>query len=137
MSGAKAKRGLLDTSAAVELTNLDPERLPEEVAISALTLAELGVGPLTGAREAEVALRLGSLRAIEASVEALDFDASCARAFGRVYAATRAIGRRVRGANAVDLMIAATALAHELPFYTLNVVDLRGLDGLIEIVDLS
>lgn len=137
MSGVRTKRGLLDTSVAIELTSLDLERLPEEAAISALTLAELGAGPFAGSGEAEVALRLGKLRAIEASVESLDFDASCARAYGRIYAAARAIGRKPCGANAVDLMIAATALAHELPFYTLNLVDLRGLDGLIEIVDLS
>lgn len=137
MSGATAKRGLIDTSVAIELTELDPRRLPDEISISALTLAELGAGPFAGGGESERALRLGKLRAIEASVESLDFDARCARAYGPVYAATRAVGRKARGANAVDLMIAATALAHELPFFTLNVVDLRGLDGLIEIIDLS
>lgn len=137
MPGVSAERGLLDTSVAVGMTGIEAERLPKEVAISALTLAELGAGPFAGGDEAEVASRLGKLRAIEASVESLEFDASCARAYGRVYAATRAVGRKARGANAVDLMIAATALAHELPLYTLNVVDLRGLDELIEIVDLS
>lgn len=119
------------------MTEIDPGRLPEEVAISTLTLAELGAGPFAVEHETELALRLGKLRAIEASVESLDFDARCARAYGRIYAATRAAGRKARGANAVDLMIAATALGHELPFYTLNAADLRGLDDLIEIVDLT
>lgn len=137
MSGVRPERGLLDTSVAIELTSLDPERLPEEVTISTLTLAELGASPFASGDEPERALRLGKLRAIEASVESLDFDPRCARAYGRIYAATRAAGRKARGSTAVDLMIAATALAHELPLYTLNAADLRGLDDLIEIVDLS
>lgn len=67
----------------------------------------------------------------------LGFDEECARSYGSVYATTRRHGRKARGARAIDLLIAATALAHELPLYTLNAADLRGLDQLIEIVDLG
>jgi predicted nucleic acid-binding protein len=51
--------------------------------------------------------------------------------------ATERIGRKARGSRTVDLMIASTALAWDLPLYTLNVKDLRGLEGLIEIVDVG
>jgi hypothetical protein len=77
------------------------------------------------------------LTLVEASFEMLPFDGLCAHAFGVVYAGVLAVGRKPRGSRQVDLMIAATALAHELPLYTLNAADLRGLDGLIEIVDLA
>jgi hypothetical protein len=67
----------------------------------------------------------------------LPFDGGCAHAFGVIYASVLAVGRKPRGSRQVDLMIAATALAHGLPLYTLNAADLRGLDQLIEIVDLG
>lgn len=81
--------------------------------------------------------RLRRLEFVEANVEALPFDRRCAHAYGLVYASVVKIGRKARGARAVDLMIAATALAHELPLYTLNAKDLRGIEDLIEIVDLG
>ena len=67
----------------------------------------------------------------------LPFEANCAEAFGRIYAAVMAFGRKPRGPRALDLMIAATACAHELPLYTLNASDLAGLDALVEVVDVS
>ena len=74
---------------------------------------------------------------MHANVEPSSFDVRCARAYGLVYGAIIRIGRKPRGARAVDLMIAATALAHDLPLYTLNSKDLRGLEDLIEIVDVG
>jgi len=74
---------------------------------------------------------------VEAMFDALPFDASCARAYGRVYSAIAETGRKARGRRAVDLLIAATAVAHELPLYTRNAGDLRGLEGLLEVVDTS
>ena len=67
----------------------------------------------------------------------LSFEPRCGRAFGQIYAAVSRVGRKARGARTVDLMIAATALAHELPLYTLNAADLCGLEDLVEIVDLG
>ncbi len=135
--GVTAERGLLDTSVAIVLETLDPSRLPGEVAISALTLAELTSGPCAAASEPEQARRQDRLQRIEAGLECLEFDSSCARAYGPIYSATREIGRKARGARAVDLMIAATARAHDLPLYTLNGADFAGLEGLVEIVDLG
>jgi predicted nucleic acid-binding protein len=131
------ERGLIDTSVAVDLKKVDPTRLPADLAISALTLAEIACGPHATADELERARRQTHLQHVEATFESLSFDSDCARAFGHVYAAVLSIGRKALGPRKVDLMIAATALAHQMPLYTLNASDLRGLDGLVEIVDLA
>jgi predicted nucleic acid-binding protein len=136
VTGETLDRGLIDTSVAIGLETIDPTRLPSEVAISAMTLAELTSGP-HAASGPERARRQDHLQRIEANLECLDFDSACARAYGQIYLAIRALGRKPRGARVIDLMIAATALGHRLPFYTLNASDLHGLDDLIEIVDLD
>lgn len=122
---------------AVGLGDLDPASFSTELAISALTLAELATGPHATGDESMRAVRQLQIQAVEANVETLPFDPSCARAYGPVYAAAMGVGRKPRGARAVDLMIAATALAHDLPLWTRNARDLRGLEPLIEIVDVS
>lgn len=126
-------RGVLDTSVLAH-PNPDAPR-PRESCISALSLAELAAGPHAAEDAAERARRQHRLQTIETTVETLPFDARCARAYGRVFAAVSGIGRKPRGRRAVDLMIAATALAHDLPLYTRNARDLDGLDELLEVVD--
>lgn len=113
-------RGLLDTSVVIALEELAPEQLPEEPAISALTLAELAAGPLATDDEDERARRQDRLQRVETLMDPLPFDAPAARAYGRVYAATRAASRKPRAVCAVDLMIAAVALANVLPLFTRN-----------------
>lgn len=136
-AGTIGRRGLIDTSVAIVLATVDRESLPEMVAVSALTIAEL-VGGLHGVeRGLKRVRRERHLQYVQTNVEPLDFDLRCARAFGPIYEATARTGRKPRGSRAVDLMIAATALAHGLPFYTLNSKDLRGLEQLIEIVDVG
>lgn len=130
-------RGLIDTSVAVDLASLDPARFPAEIAISSLTLAELTAGPHAAGDELTRARRQLALQHVEASFETLPFDPRCARAYGRIYVAIDNAGRKPRGGRAVDLMIAATALAHDLSLYTRNPKDLRGLEDLIGIVDVS
>ena len=105
------------------------EDLCEEQAISALTLAELAAGPHATEDAQERARRQDRLQRIEALMEPLPFDASAARAYGRVYAATRQAKRKPRGARAVDLMIAAVALANDLPLATRNPDDSSHLDA--------
>jgi predicted nucleic acid-binding protein len=129
-------RGLIDASVVVDIGSLDPARMPAEVAVSTLTLAELASGPHAVDDELTRARRQNLLQHIEAGIEALSFDPACARAYGLVYAAVASTGRKARGSRAVDLMIAATALAHDLPLYTRNAADLNGLEDLLEIVDL-
>jgi hypothetical protein len=123
-------RGLLDTNALIILPRLaDPTLLPVEPLISAVTLAELSVGPLVASTDEERAARQAHLQQAEADFEPLPFDAAAARSFARVATSLRRAGRKVH-ARAYDAMIAATALAHELPLYTCNPDDFTSIDGL-------
>lgn len=123
-------RGLLDTSTVIVLGRLeDPGILPDECIISSITLAELSVGPLVAATDAERAARQVHLQYAEADFAVLSFDAAAARAFGAVAASLRAGGRKP-AARAYDALIAATAIAHDLPLYTCNPADFEGIDGL-------
>lgn len=127
-------RGLIDTSVLLDLEKLDPTHLPLELAISAVTLAELAAGPHVAADAKERGVRQDRLQRTEATFDPLPFDTAAARAYGRIYAAVAAAGRKARGARAVDLLIAATAAACELPLYTRNVADFRGLEEVIQVV---
>lgn len=127
-------RGLIDTSVVIDLERIEPGRLPIEVAVSAVTLAELAAGPHATADPAERARRQDRLQRAEATFEPLSVDGAVARAYGRVYAAVAAAGRKARGRRALDLLIAATALAADLPLYTRNPDDFGELDSLLEIV---
>jgi hypothetical protein len=123
------ERGLLDTSTIVLLGRLFAEDLPEEPLISAVSLAELSVGPLVATNRKERAARQAVLQQAEADFRPLPFDANSARAFGRVAASLRAAGRKVQ-ARSYDAMIAATAIANDLPLYTVNPADFSGIEGL-------
>ena len=127
-------RGLVDTTVVIELEQLPEEVLPTEIAVSAITLAELAAGPHATADPAERARRQDRLQRAEATFEPIPFDASTARAYGRVYAAIVSAGRKARGRRAVDLLIAATAVAAGLPIYTRNPADFAGLETLLEVV---
>ena len=121
---------MLDTNTVIVLARIeDPGLLPTEPLITAVTLAELSVGPLVASTEQERAARQAHLQQAESDFDALPFDASAARAFGQVAASLRRSGRKA-GARAYDAMIAATALAHQLPLYTCNPDDFTGIDGL-------
>jgi hypothetical protein len=122
--------GLLDTSTVILLSQLpDPEALPVEPLVSAITLAELSVGPLVTTDEAERSRRLAHLQQAEADFAPLPFDAAAARAFGRVASSLRGSGRKT-AARAYDALIAATALANGLPLFTVNPKDFAGIDEL-------
>ncbi len=118
----------------IELDQVGPDALPTELAISAITMAELAAGPHATSDPQERARRQDRLQRAEATFDPLPVDAAVARAYGRVYAAVRSAGRKARGARSIDLLIAATALASDLPVYTRNPDDFRGTESLIEIV---
>jgi predicted nucleic acid-binding protein len=108
--------------------------LPDVQSVSLVTLAELAAGPTTAPDTDERARRQERLQQIEATLESLPFDAIAARAYGRVYAAVAAIGRKARDRRTADLFIAATAMANQLPLYTSNPDDFAGLEHLLDIV---
>jgi predicted nucleic acid-binding protein len=130
-------RGIIDTSVVIELERISPDDLPVELAVSAVTLAELAAGPHASADAGERARRQERLQRAEATFDPVPIDAAVARAYGRVYAAVVDAGRKARGRRAFDLLIAATALASGLPLYTRNPADFDHLDDLIEIVRIA
>jgi predicted nucleic acid-binding protein len=122
--------GILDTSTLILLGKIPTAAsLPAEPLITAVTLAELAVGPLVTADEEERARRQAHLQQAEADFTPLPFDTDAARAFGQVAASLRRSGRKP-AARAYDAMIAAIALVNDLPVYTCNPDDFKGIEGL-------
>lgn len=130
---AEPTRGLLDTSVVIDHDILDTALLPDESAISAVTLAELAAGPHATRDEEERAHRQDRLQWAAATWDALPFDTEAARMYGRVFAAARGAGQSSR-ARLADLLIASTAAANRLPLYTRNPSDFAALKRLVEIV---
>lgn len=126
--------GLLDTSVVIDLERLEVERLPAQVAISAVTMAELAAGPAATTDPDERARRQDRLQRAEAAFDPIPFGINAARAYGRVYAAVVAAGGKPRSRLA-DLLIAAVALAEAMPLLTRNPADFTGLDGLVDVVE--
>ena len=122
--------GLLDTSTAILLGRLAaPSLLPADTRISAVTLAELSVGPLVARSESERAARQAHLQYAEADFDPIPFDATAARAFGQVAASLRALGR-TSSDRLYDAMTTATAIAHGIPLYTFDPRDFEGINDL-------
>jgi predicted nucleic acid-binding protein len=132
---AEPTRGLLDTSVLVDHDVVDPALLPDESAISAITLAELAAGPHATEDKEERARRQDRLHWATATWEPLPFDAEAARAYGRIFAAARAAGQKSRSRLA-DLLIASTAAANDLPLYTRNPSDFAALKAHVKLVAL-
>lgn len=132
---AEPSRGLLDTSVVIDHDLIDPSQLPDESAISAVTLAELAAGPHATSDQEERARRQDRLVWAAATWDPLPLDAEAARTYGRVFAAAKASGRSPR-ARFADLLIAATAAANGLPLYTRNPDDFAGLEHILSITRL-
>ena len=135
MAEPRHTRGLVDTSVVIDPP--EASALPGEISISTITLAELAAGTHATDDVIERAVRQDRLQRLEATFEAIPFDAAAARAYGRLVATVAAIGRKARGKRALDLLIAATAAAEGLPLYTRNPIDFAGLEDVVEIVAVS
>ena len=145
MSADSRVRGLLDTNIVILRKWINPDELPDEMAISAITLAELSAGPHEVRRNdeqdayeehAERARRLDVLQRAESEFDPIPFDAEAARIYGRVTAGVIAAGRKPRR-RATDLMIAAIAISAELPLFTTNPGDFSGLDELLTVMPVT
>lgn len=121
--------GLLDTNLVIDLARVFAEDLPEIPMISAITLAELSVGPLVASDPAERSRRQHILQLAEASFDPLPFDAAAARSFGAVAASLRSSGRKPM-ARGYDALIAAVAISQGMPVYTANPDDFAHIEGL-------
>ena len=141
----RPRQGLLDTNILVLRRWIDPTELPDEMAISAITLAELSAGPYQVRPNSEQDLydeheervrRTEALQRTESEFDPVPFDAEAARIYGRVTAAVVAAGRKPRRRIA-DLMIAATAISEDLPLYTTNPGDYAGLEKIVRVVPVT
>ncbi|GAA3371116.1 hypothetical protein GCM10020367_20480 [Streptomyces sannanensis] len=139
------QQGLLDTNIMILRKWINPEELPAEMAITAVTLAELSAGPhqvRSNAEQddydehAERARRTDILQRAENEFDPIPFDAEAARIYGRVCAAVISAGRTPRRRIA-DLMIASIAIAEGLPLFTTNPDDFKGLDDLLAVVPVT
>jgi hypothetical protein len=130
MANEGPERGILDTSTVILLERIaDLSHLPREPLITAVTLAELSVGPLVTNDSTERATRQVRLQQAEADFEPLPFDAAAARSYGRVAASLHRAGRKTR-VRAYDAMIAAVAISNDLPLFTCNPADFEHIDNL-------
>ena len=113
-------RGLLDTSIFIadeRGRELVASRLPDEAAVSVVTLAELELGVHLARSEEARGRRLRTLQATRATYVALPVDEEVASAFAELVATARRAGRRPK---IQDTWIAATARAHDVAVYTQN-----------------
>jgi predicted nucleic acid-binding protein len=111
-------RGLLDTSVFIadeQERALATAHLPDEAAISVVTLAELELGVQLASSEAVRGQRLRTLRATQATYVALPVDEAVASTFAELVAIARRAGRRPR---VQVTWIAATARAHGVAVYS-------------------
>ena len=126
--------GLLDTSVVIDWDDPSVQRaLPEEIAVSAITLAELAAGPILASTVTEQSTRQARLQQTEATFEPIPFDAAAARSFGQIIAAVANTGRTHRSRMA-DVLIAAIAHANGLELYTRNPGDFVGREELIHVI---
>ncbi|CAG4907996.1 type II toxin-antitoxin system VapC family toxin [Acidithrix sp. C25] len=126
--------GLLDISVVIDWDDPSVQRvLPEEIAVSAITLAELAAGPILASTVTEQSVRQASLQQTEATFEPIPFDAAAARSFGQIVAAVASTGR-THPSRMADLLIAAIAHANGLELYTRNPDDFVGLEELIRVI---
>src|SRR3984893_3944909 len=145
MTGEQHEQGLLDTNIMILRKWVDPAELPAEMASSAVTLSELSAAPHEVRRSeeqrdydehAERARRLDVLQRAENEFEPIPFGVEAARAYGRGSASSLGAAPKPRR-RAVDLMIAAVAIAEDLPLFTTNPGDFAGLDDLLTVVPVT
>jgi hypothetical protein len=126
---------VLDTSVVIDLPRLPEDQLPVASVVSAVTVAELSAGLHSTNSPAERAARAERLLEVEEDFNPIPFDSAAARVYGRMIALTIAFGRNPRPRK-LDLMIAATAAANDLPLYTRNPKDFDGLETALTVVPL-
>lgn len=127
---------VVDTSVIAALKLFDPAELPNTILITAVTLGELSFGPHATDDPVKRAGRVAVLQHVEATFDPLPYDQGAARLYGQICAAVRAAGRQPRRRSS-DLQIAATAASNQLPLYTANPDDFRGIGKLVEIVGIQ
>lgn len=124
---------VVDTSIIAAIRLYEPSELPDTMLITSVTLGELSYGPHATDDPAKRVGRVAVLQHVEATFDPLPYDQGSARLYGQICAAVRAAGHQPHR-RASDLMIAATAASNDLPLYTANPDDFKGVEGLVEVV---
>src|SRR3984885_13092632 len=127
---------VVDTNVIAALKLYDPAELPGMMLVTAVTLGELSFGPHATEDLVKRAGRVAVLQHVEATFDPLPYDQGAARLYGQICAAVRAAGRQPRRRTS-DLMIAATAASNQLPLYTANPDDFKGVEGFVEVVGIQ
>lgn len=125
--------GLVDTNILIHWDRLDSGLLPQQIAVSAITIAELAAGVHAATDGMERARRVELLQRVESAFEPIPFGVEAARAYGAVAAAVREFGRSPRS-RVADQMIAAIAAASQLRLYTTNPADFEGMEPVVEVI---
>ncbi|MEV6095132.1 type II toxin-antitoxin system VapC family toxin [Nocardia sp. NPDC051981] len=133
ISAGRCPEGLFDTCVLIDIDLIEDSRLPVRPRISTVTLAELGLGIALAATPQALALRTERLLAIEHGFDALPFCTASARRFTSMAKLVVASGRSPKPRK-MDLMIAAIASANDLPLFTRNADDFKGLEPLLTVV---
>ena len=126
--------GFVDTSVVIDSGVISRDKLPKRIAISVVTLAELAAGPAASNDPDIRALRKEQLQRAESTFNPIPLDVNVARAYGHIVAAAVAAKRKHRCARSLDLLIAATALANQIPLYTRSPDDFVGLESLVDVI---
>jgi hypothetical protein len=126
-------RGVLDTCTYIDLKNLTADRLPEIPELTVITMTELHQGVAMAANASTRASRLERLNAAVGEFDPLPYDGEAASRYGTLAALTVDRGRSPKPRQ-MDLMIAAVASVHELPLYTRNPDDFKGLESVLRVI---
>ena len=126
--------GLLDTCALIGVDDISDERLPIVSEICAITVAELMLAVHVAKDPVDRSARITKLFTVGRSFDPLPFEDRAANSFNALVGLTVALGRNPKPRKN-DLMIAATAVANSLPLYTANIDDFKGLESMLEVVD--
>ncbi|WP_198667495.1 type II toxin-antitoxin system VapC family toxin [Glycomyces dulcitolivorans] len=126
-------RGIIDTCVYIDLAEIDPMDLPEIPQISAITMTELHQGVAMAKTATKRAARIEQLNSAIGDFDPISYDAEAASRFGTLATLVVEQGRSPKPRQ-MDLMIAAVASVHDLPLYTRNPDDFKGLESLVRVI---
>ncbi|MBR7831345.1 type II toxin-antitoxin system VapC family toxin [Actinospica sp. MGRD01-02] len=126
--------GLLDTRTLIDIEDIPDERLPIVSEVCAISMAELMMGVHMARDAADRSARITKLLTVGANFDPLPFGDKATNSFNALVGLTVAIGRNPKPRKN-DLMIAATAVANGLPLYTANIDEFKGLESMLEVVE--
>lgn len=128
-----AEAVLLDTSVIIDLDHIELGDLADvPFSVSAVSIAELAYG-LDIDDPVRRRARTDRFYAVLADFDVLPFDVEAAKVYGVLAGLVRRAGRNPRPRR-LDLQIAATASANEMPLLTRNPDDFAGLDAVVEVL---